>query len=65
MDAAALILRRCKVSPIRAALAYHQGLQRLKSEIQSKAAKIINAYAETTIHHYGILCGEGGKNNYI
>lgn len=61
MDAAALILRRCKVSPIRAALARHQVLQRLKGEIQSKAAKIINAYAETTIHHYGILSGEEEK----
>lgn len=61
MDAAALILRRCKVSPIRAALARHQVLQRLKGEIQSRAAKIINAYAETTIHHYGILSGEEEK----
>lgn len=61
MDAAALILRRCKVSPIRAALARHQVLQRLKGEIQSKAAKIINAYAETTIHHYAILSGEEEK----
>lgn len=60
MDAAALILRRCKVSPIRAALAHYQVLQRLKVEIQSKTAKIINA-AEITIHHCNILCGKGKK----
>lgn len=63
MDAAALILRRCKVSPIRAAralaLAHHQVLQRVKVEIQSKATGIINAYAGKTIHHYGILCCMG------
>lgn len=57
MDAAVLILRRCKVSPIRTARALarararHQVLQRVKVEIQSKATGIINAYAGKTIHH--------------
>lgn len=61
MDAAALILRRCKVSPDTGGSGSPPRAEARKVEIQSKAPEIINAFAETTMHHYGILCHERGK----